>query len=245
MKRKGNSTMVDSTASAVSVADPANDMAQAMRLPSDDGFEGEDWQEAPELRAIARELINAHERFFFLRTVDIDYLWKRKGGMMGGEIMLGGTQRTPSLAKMHTGTDFTVYFSVDICKMVMLTRQQAYAHMYHLLRHLRHDEEKSTVKIQGHAFEGWPDEIEHFGFWRPNVAAIARAVQMRFNLDESPAVLLDGQGEPATSVANTPVGSLFPIDATEAAREDDEGPGDDTEAATEAGDEADETEPEE
>lgn len=166
-------------------------------IPSKEAFEGEAFAPAYNLEKIAQELVKAHERFYFVKAARVRYLWKANGGTPGGSPTLGACQRNNPMTVYDTQYDFTIWVAADTCMMVNITRQQMYALMYHQLRHFKYDADKGKVTIQGHAFEGWADEVEHFGFWQPSIEAVAKAVQMRLSLDD------DGAGPWAEGVPIT------------------------------------------
>jgi hypothetical protein len=142
--------------------------------------------EAPELEAMGQRLLAEHQRFELHRKVNpaIAYLWKRSGGEKGGVATLGKTQRPSGLLAYFAGVDFVIWAAADHCFKRRFGAEQLEALVFHKLCHVGVDRNYATY-VMSHDFEGFRDEVESYGFWKPDIAAISKAFQLRLQMEAS------------------------------------------------------------
>jgi hypothetical protein len=184
------------TMDQVETEDPETDGGFALQrpynVPPDSRFENEEAIEAPDIEAIANELIaEYHVDFERHGEAKIEYLWKRKGGMQGGGALVGQTQRTPWIARFYSGSEFTMWIAADNARALQLDDAGMRALIFHLLLHIEYDGEKDKFKVRDHDFEGFVRELEVFGPWQRDL----RRAQAAFS--QSPLPLWETKASPA------------------------------------------------
>ena len=151
------------------------DPDEVIVTPKDEDFAGDDWMEAPEVGAIATALIDGRECFGAagLGVATIVYLWKRKASSEPRRI-LGKCQRPSGLLKRFAGADFIIWLAANNCKG--FTRWQLEALVFHELSHASMADD--TPSLIPHDFEGFGQEIERYGLWKPDIERIAASVKV-------------------------------------------------------------------
>lgn len=145
-------------------------------VPGDDKFKGGDFIEANDIGDIAEELIGRfRDDFPRFERLRMDYLWRKKGGMLNGEETLGACNRTAPLVAYYADTEFTVWIAADHARELQLTGEDMRALVFHLLLHIEYREEKDKHAIRGPEFTGFIRELEVFGPWRRSLRRAQKA----------------------------------------------------------------------
>lgn len=164
-----------------SIRDAHEDVAK-FTVPFPDKFAGKSYLPAPELEALADELIIRYPNDFeHLHGARIVYLWKEKGGESSGYAVLGKCIRPTGLADYFASdqgdafskVDFVVWCAADHLLVNQANKRTVYALLFHELKHTSIVDGKYVVV--GHEFEGFAREIEEFGMWRSSIKKIAEA----------------------------------------------------------------------
>jgi hypothetical protein len=143
-------------------------LEQPYEVPSESAFHGKEFIVNPsDLRTVARDLIDACEEFWHLRGAEIEYAWKRKGGMSGGATLYHGHKRSDTHAVAHGAREFLIWIAADIAREQPFTARDVEAAMYHELCHLGWNENAGEVKIVGHPVEYFPSEKRRYGLADP------------------------------------------------------------------------------
>ena len=142
-----------------------------------------DFAKAPEIENIADALIHEHRaRFGYLSDAKVVYLWKAKGGMTAGKLKLGACQKPSGLLSFFSGTDFVIHISLDNCRKLRLTNLQMESLVYHELLHTDAEEDEESgeevLRLRGHDFEGFVDELAHYGPWSADLQAMSESMQL-------------------------------------------------------------------
>lgn len=149
-------------------------------IPSEDAFgtdeDAIDYLPAPEIKRIADDLIERHQRFAHLADVEIVYLWKAKGGKSGGGDRLGYCAKQSGLVRHFSEAEWVVWLAADNCRLYVLSNRQIEALVYHELSHAGENKDGQPVVI-GHDWEGFAHEIEAYGLWHPSLPSIGRAIR--------------------------------------------------------------------
>lgn len=156
-------------------------------VPQEALFKGEkgedlDFIPAPDLEKIAQELIGRHPRFAEIESLDIAYLWKRKGGSSKGRATLGRTQKTAGLLKHFSEFDFVIWLARDHAYEFGLTNKQVEAAVFHELLHVFYDPEDGGISLIGHDYEGFVAEIEEYGLWKRDLKLAGEAIGKQLSL---------------------------------------------------------------
>lgn len=152
----------------------------------DDPSGWRDFLPAPDLEAIARELIDEDEALGHLVQYRVVYLWKRKGGQKAGQAVMGKCTKASGPAKHFADATWVIWLAADWAKAYELTRQQVEAALHHELTHAgekeievtRPDGETDTKvvpAIRGHDAEMFRSEVERYGLWRLPLRTVAPA----------------------------------------------------------------------
>ena len=139
-----------------------------------------DFQESEELAQAAKKVIE--EKLPDLLRVRIRFFWKREGGVSGGMATLGKCQKPGGLLKHLSECDFIVWLAADHAYSNQLIAKQVEAALFHELLHIEFDAE-GDAKLRAHFFEGFSEEIQEYGFWKPNLKEIAEAFRGQLKLD--------------------------------------------------------------
>ena len=145
---------------------------------------------APDLTRIGWALVKRH--FTTLpEGVRIEFLWKARGGSSNGKLTLGKCIKMGGLALHFAETDYVIWLAADHIDALPLDRYQVEALLFHELCHIdaTKEEEKVTIAVNAHDLEAFKAEVEYYGFWRHDLAAMARTMQRRLpGFDEGLAV---------------------------------------------------------
>lgn len=156
------------------------DPDEAYRVPNINA----EFELAPDLQDIANTLIV--KKFPDFPECAITYVWKGRGGSTNGAATLGKTVKATGLTGFFSKVDYVIWLAADHVYDEKMTRYQVEAALFHELCHIGFEEDEGdvTLTMNPHDFEGFRREIEEYGFWKPDVAAIAVTVQGRLELDD-------------------------------------------------------------
>lgn len=146
------------------------------KVPKEHEFEQEESEfiVSPEIAVIGRTLIkNYDEDFHQINFAEIGYFWKKKGGKTGGKNKSGQCQKPTGLLKHFSEMDFIVWLAADHCQFN--NYYQITALVFHELKHAGYNPENGEYEIKTHDFEGFNREVEIFGAWKRDTAAIQKA----------------------------------------------------------------------
>jgi hypothetical protein len=139
----------------------------------DDNGHQSDFLIAPDIADIGRKLIKAYpDDFGDIKSAEIDYFWKRKGGTHGGRDVLGKLQKPTGILEFYSKRNFIMFLGADNC--MLLNHFQITALVFHELKHAGWDPEKG-YEVLSHDFEGFEREVEIFGHWKNDIKRMARA----------------------------------------------------------------------
>lgn len=150
-----------------------------LKAPMPFDFRSEDGREidyllAPELATIGRKLIRTYEDDFdTLVHAEIDYFWKREGGVKAGQNTLGKCVKVSGELKYYSQKDFIIWVAADHC--IQFELYELTALVFHELKHAHFKVGEKKGMLVGHDFEGFAREIEIFGSWRNNARVMAEA----------------------------------------------------------------------
>lgn len=156
--------------------EPCKDPANKFKVPTELEFVDEvaEFLFAPELARIGERLITIYdEDFWVIKHARIDYLWKRAGGEKNGRATMGKLRKVAAELKFYSQKDYVCIVSADHCNG--LNPFQITALMFHELKHGMWDHAKAKYSIIGHDFEGFRREVELFGYWQSDIAAMAKS----------------------------------------------------------------------
>lgn len=114
--------------------------------------------------------------FAHLKDAKIHFLWKSKGGKSGGNVIWGKCKKPTGELKFYSDADYVILFSADHLFKARIKKWQILALLFHELRHTAIDENGNFITI-GHEFEGFNDELETFGAWKPSAKRIVKTAQ--------------------------------------------------------------------
>jgi hypothetical protein len=155
--------------------------ADALKIPRENEFRNEkhieiDFLLAPDLARIGRNLIDRYaEDFSCLVESEIDYFWKRAGGVSGGQSVLGKCVKVTGALKFYSDKDFLIWLAADNC--AKFDYYKLTATVFHELKHAWFNSQASKAELIGHDFEGFAREIEIFGAWRNNAVMMQKAFE--------------------------------------------------------------------
>lgn len=141
-------------------------------VPTPGRFSGEVIS-AEDLRDVAGRLIGKRTAFKHLASVEIDYLWKRKGGSRAGMPILGACQRVSGIWQAFTEATWVVWLAADNC--ASFTNWLIQCNLTHQLLHAG-EGEGGEPAVVGHDFEGFAKELEWCGAWTEGLTVATRAV---------------------------------------------------------------------
>ena len=156
-------------------------------VPPDKGFiiyAGEevprvsDFLVSPELREVGMALVDNCRVFAGLADRNFEFLWKRAGGKSKGRAVLGRCVKPSGLTKHYACADWIVWAAADHARDFEMTYWQVEALLFHELKHclLTTNSEGLTVPgLRGHDWEGFVDEVERYGCWRPEMRLLGDA----------------------------------------------------------------------
>lgn len=150
-----------------------------VRPPKDSEFFDEDFLEAPDIEAVAEML---RERHNLPPSITFAFRWRKKGGKKAGVAKRGWCQKLSGPAKHFAGgKDFLIWLAADTCRDAQYTQEQYVALIYHELLFADVDIDPETydeTPVMRHVdFEGFVEEVEHYGLWEDNLRRFAEAVK--------------------------------------------------------------------
>lgn len=148
-------------------------------VPEDDEFKESEsgFISAPRLEFLASQLIAMYaEKFDHLSRLKIRYAWKRKGGVSKGKAKFGQVQAITGAAQFVSGeqVEYLVWLGADNVRDNKLTEHQVEALLFHELCHFGYAD--GEMMLVGHDFEGFADELRHYGLWNQAIKAFGVAV---------------------------------------------------------------------
>lgn len=163
--------------------------AQASRLiPDDIAFTGSAYLDAPQLASIADRLIGQHGFLGELAGADIRWFWKRKTGVAKGKLKVGLVKRASDFLGHFTDADFLVWLSATTAREGAFDDRKVEAAVFHQLCHIGTDDKGNYIYLP-HDFEGFGQEIRHYGPWTEDLKiggnAFQAAVQLGFEFSEA------------------------------------------------------------
>lgn len=161
---------------------------QAVRVPNPNAFwldalgkEQADYLPAPQLAALAQELIDRHPSLHHIEGFKVVYLWKRKGGEKNGKATLGTCQKLSGLAKFLSGgaqvdetADFVISLSAD--HLALMSEESITPALHHEMLHVGHDDDGKPV-LWAHDVEMFTDEVNIYGLWKSDLKEAADALK--------------------------------------------------------------------
>lgn len=146
---------------------------------------------APEVEAIARELVREHHTHLTACGAKVEYFFCSKTPTKNGQEVWGTARKIGSLAAFLDGRHESAdeaeanapFFVIVIAEPVWrtLSNAQRQALVDHELLHLWAEEDEETLEvklsIRGHDFEGFVAEINRHGLWRDTAKAIGQAIE--------------------------------------------------------------------
>lgn len=151
-------------------------------VPGEGDFGGE-YLPANELQSLLRDLLSTHARFCDFQDLEIDLLWKEKGGVSKGNATLAKITAVSGLTAHYTKNEFIIWLAADHLGIItgqhhLLPRRLAEALLYHELCHLKWDAEEGCAVLQGHEFEGFYDELTLYGDVRAELRQLRTVAQL-------------------------------------------------------------------
>jgi hypothetical protein len=150
------------------------------RFPIPRELTGE-FQAAPELAELADAIIRHHNiRFKHLSDVKVEYLWKARGGKRNGMLTLGRCQKPSGMLGHYSGAMYIVWLAADNCRDHGMTNWQIEALLFHELSHTdvhEDDDGNETYVLAGHDFEGFRQELEHYGAWKTDLKLMTEQIR--------------------------------------------------------------------
>jgi hypothetical protein len=144
-------------------------------VPSDTEFKGKLYRDAPDLANIAEMLIDRHGFLGDLINCEIRYYWRRKTGVSKGRVKIGYCKRASDLLGHFSGADFIVWLSATTARDGKFTPRQVEAAIFHQLLHIETDDQGNFISAR-HDFEGFAQEIRHYGTWTEDLKLVVPAV---------------------------------------------------------------------
>lgn len=139
-----------------------------------------DFLPAPDLEAIAADLIQTCPELAHLADLTLVYLWKRKGGQSQGKVNFGFCQKASGLVKFFSEATWIIWLAADHVNAYEMTRRQVEALLHHELLHAGEevDEEgKKKPVVAGHDFDGFSHNVERYGLWNQDLRVARRAFE--------------------------------------------------------------------
>ncbi len=148
-------------------------------VPEDKEFEKSEsgFISAPRLEFLASQLIALYgEKFDHLSRLKIRYAWKRKGGVTRGQAKFGQVQAITGAAQFVSGeqVEYLVWLGADNVRDNKFTEYQVEALLFHELCHFGFVD--GELLLVGHDFEGFSDELRHYGLWNQSIKNFGEAV---------------------------------------------------------------------
>lgn len=146
----------------------------------------QEFQPAPEVEDVARDLIDAHHSH--LATVRIDYVFASEPLKEKGKIVWGRTKKIGGLNAWLASDDKRrdavlpkEFFVIEICKPVwrQLDEKSRKALVDHELTHCDIDPENSKLSLRPHDLEEFNVIVRRYGLWRADVQLFLEAAKER------------------------------------------------------------------
>jgi hypothetical protein len=168
------------TMDQVETEDPETDggfaLQQPFKVPTDSQFERSESLDAPEIAAIAKDLIFEFPGDFPRHDqARIAYRWRIKGGMKDGGALLGMCQRSHWLAAHHDDSEFTIWVAADNCRLAQVTPGEMKALVFDLLYHIEYNSDKDSFKIRAPDVSTFMRTIEVMGPWNRTLRRARKA----------------------------------------------------------------------
>jgi hypothetical protein len=155
-------------------------------IPFEGQFNSQDYMAAPGIQEIAERYIGADNDFGHLRGVRIRYLWKRRGGLKGGNPRLAALIKPGGLSAYALGRpQFALWLAADHVREAKLTPQQIDALIYdQLARAVQDDDDHDQLRVAGPDFEGMIATVQRFGIaWLPDLRELGANIKQLNLLD--------------------------------------------------------------
>lgn len=146
---------------------PATTSKRMIRPPDDSEFE-DDYLPAPSIEKVGEALRLRHN---MPTEISITYVWKRKGGKSQGKEKLAFCNKVSGLARYYAAVDFVIWFAADNLRELNFSQDQYEALIHHELQHAGVDPDTLDPIVVGHDFEGFRENVEHYGLWLRDLAA--------------------------------------------------------------------------
>lgn len=118
--------------------------------------------EAPDLEAVADDVIESWPEFHGLQELRIRVLWKDKGTPKA----MGMCKKAPADWRAIMGVDYLIWVGAEDVRSNYFTRRQVEALLYHELCHIEVDDETEKLRIAPHDAEVFYMEFRRYGIWR-------------------------------------------------------------------------------
>ncbi len=167
-------TTVDTTTGVITQTDD-----RLYPVPADSRFEDNDAEflAAPDLDALAGDVIAKWDELGWLEGHTLRVLWKRGGGEKGGNATLGKCTKPAGLLKFFVGVDWVVWLAADHARELGLTYHQVEALLYHELCHPALKGKDDKPSMRGHDVEMFRGEVKRYGLWKFDLHAAAEVMQ--------------------------------------------------------------------
>lgn len=144
------------------------------------------YEEAPEVRDIASELIDKYHSH--LASVRMCYIFRPKAWKSKGEMVLGKASKLGGKTKALSGygkdyDGFTFVIEVAKQEFHQMDRDMKEALIDHELIHCILDE-NDNWKIVGHDFDGFNSVVKRHGFWTERLQRFKKTMQQMSLFDE-------------------------------------------------------------
>jgi len=153
-------------------------LKERYRVPSEAAFGEGEFMEANDIAKMVPGLIDKHSALFgHITNVDIICLWKKSGGQTKGKPTWAKVQSPSGLLRYFAECDFVVWLAADHLREKGVSAKEVEAIIFHELCHLQWDAEDGKIMVVGHDFEGFAEEIKHYGMWRRDLAKAGEAIR--------------------------------------------------------------------
>ncbi len=166
-----------------------------MHIPREDDFGSSDFLDSEEIKAIGERVIGQRLQSLDDGELLIDYRWKKRGGVSGGNMTLGKCIRLTGLTRhLSLGAHFCVWLAADHCRRSGFDDRQFEALVYHELCHIEREEPEEEgdpviYRTRGHDSEVFFAELREYGAWRPSLEVLADTIrQLPLPIEDLPLV---------------------------------------------------------
>lgn len=165
-----------------------------VRIPEEDDFGASDFLDSEELKEIGERIIREKLTSLDDGELMIDYRWKRRGGVSGGNATVGKCIKLTGLNRhLSLGAHFCIWAAADHCRGWDFDDGQIEALLYHELNHIERIEPEQepdkppkpvVYRTVGHDAELFFAELREYGAWRHGLRELVHAVeQLRLPLE--------------------------------------------------------------